>query len=461
MLAGVAFVTRATRKIQGRSMLNYDPAQDCVLGAASKIEVFPLTIDAMGIEIPDLGAEPVSAWLELEVEATLLGKFNDPALSIGRGSLRDTQAVEQGISGRRYFNISRLLRLGENDRIALSPKHLKLLSQFARLHVSRFALSDRDRVLVIAPHPDDAEIGSFGLYADSDSAVVTITAGQRSDHYRKPGTEDSFIPEDVIAKLRVIDSISVPWLGGVDPSKSINLCFPDGQLGEMVQDPERDFAHALGGTKNFESLRRLNRFEFLQESTNCSWRGLIGDLARIIEATKPTIVVAPHPLLDRHTDHFYSVVAVDEALQSVTSEVRAVLFTCIHNERSELWPFGEAGDGYIALPIFTGEEQAGESVYSHTVSPNRLKLKFLALEAMHDLRETDWSLTDSADRVGERLMAEARKQIHGTGGSPTSYFRRAMRPDEVFFVSSPDFAHRLIERALSEVREAPAATSVS
>ena len=45
-------------------------------------------------------------------------------------------------------------------------------------------LLDDERVLVVAPHPDDAEIAAFGFYADTRAMVVTVTAGDASDRYQ-------------------------------------------------------------------------------------------------------------------------------------------------------------------------------------------------------------------------------------------------------------------------------------
>ena len=41
-------------------------------------------------------------------------------------------------------------------------------------------------MLVIAPHPDDAEIAAYGLYTDTAATVATLTAGDASDRYSGP-----------------------------------------------------------------------------------------------------------------------------------------------------------------------------------------------------------------------------------------------------------------------------------
>jgi hypothetical protein len=43
-------------------------------------------------------------------------------------------------------------------------------------------------------------------------------------------------------------------------------------------------------------------------------------------------------------------------------------------------------------------------------------------------------------------MAEVRGLIHGLGKVPTTYFRRAVRPDEVFLVAKKESVRRMLAR---------------
>ena len=61
-------------------------------------------------------------------------------------------------------------------------------------------------------------------------------------------------------------------------------------------------------------------------------------------------------------------------------------------------------------------------------------MKLVALEAMHDLRDIQWS--PAHRRAGAGVVSELRAWVHGMGVDPTSYLRRAVRPDELFFVAS-------------------------
>ena len=76
-----------------------------------------------------------------------------------------------------------------------------------------------------------------------------------------------------------------------------------------------------------------------------------------------------------------------------------------------------------------------DGFYSHALSPERLTEKYLALEAMHDVRELSACLPQGM-RLAKKLREIAGASIHGMGIPPTSLLRRAVRPDEVFWTMS-------------------------
>jgi glycosyltransferase involved in cell wall biosynthesis/LmbE family N-acetylglucosaminyl deacetylase len=423
----------APRRRAYRRMLKYDPKQNCTLGfAGPNVETIPVALNNEGFVLPNLKPGFASGFLQLEVKSSFRGSLFDPSIDIEAYKFRDTQYFERGVAGTRFLNVSRLLSSVNwaGAKVRLIGHGLTWDGISARLHLCYESISAGDRVLVIAPHPDDAEIGAFGLYADTNATIVTLTAGEASDRYGNFGPSATDLPRDKVAKLRVWDSITVPQLGGVTPENAINLCFPDGRLSEMHSDPDRDFR--AGGDLDFAGLRRLNRRELVANNVTCTWHSLVADLATIISEIRPTIIVAPHPLLDPHTDHLFSTLALSEALETVGLLTGRMFLNCVHNRRSELWPFGPAGTGVALLPILADDGICAEGFYSHPLSASRQHDKFLALEAMHDMRAIEWP-----GHVGiGQLLSELRGLAHGMGGAPTSYFRRAVRPDEVFFVTS-------------------------
>jgi LmbE family N-acetylglucosaminyl deacetylase len=243
----------------------------------------------------------------------------------------------------------------------------------------------------------------------------------------------------------------VPQLSGVRPENAINLGFPDGALVDLNAQPDRDFSDTFGDKAVFAELRRLNRLPCLEYDVACSWRTLIRDLGYIISNTKPTVVVAPHPVLDPHPDHLFATTAMCEAMQKVGQTEGRVFFYCIHNLRSELWPFGPAGTGVALLPIFAEDGVFPGTIYSHTLSLERQRDKFLALEAMHDIRDMEWPQHNPWQSATRRLRTELRALAYGMDRVPTSYMRRAVRPDEVFFVMRFSDAMVLVRRATARV----------
>jgi LmbE family N-acetylglucosaminyl deacetylase len=396
--------------------------------------------------------ETRSAFLELEVHATVAGRLFEPAVEIAAGDFRDTQFLERGVQGTRLLNLTRLLgtKGSAGAHVRLRGRRLKWRAQMACLHLCHEKLSAADRVLVVSPHPDDAEIAAFGVYSDTSATVVTLTAGDGSYRYRSRGAFLRDVPPTTVAKIRVLDSVTIPQFSGIKPESAVNLCFPDGALAEMSAQPERDFSDAFGGKAVFASLRRLNRLPLMEYDADCSWRTLIRDLAKIIANTKPTVVVAPHPVLDPHSDHLFATVAMCEAMQSVGRTEDRVFFYCVHNRRSELWPFGPAGTGVAALPVLPEDGLCSGGFYSHVLSVERQRDKFLALEAMHDVREMEWPESAPWHAASRRLLSELRALAYGMDRIPTSYMRRAVRPDEVFFVMGFSDAAALTRRAAAE-----------
>jgi len=85
--------------------------------------------------------------------------------------------------------------------------------------------------------------------------------------------------------------------------------------------------------------------------------------------------------------------------------------------------------GIVSLPPNFGEAIYFDSIYSHTLSIDNQKDKIFALEAMNDLRlDTEWRFSKGAIKLAIRNI---KRDILG---KENSYYRRAVRSNELFFV---------------------------
>jgi LmbE family N-acetylglucosaminyl deacetylase len=367
-----------------------------------------------------------SSFVKVRVVATWRGAVVDPYLEIECGGRIARQYFERGAAGVRYLNLSGV------TSGTLGACRVRLRGRGCRWHpvdtaLSAFgdALRAADRVVVVAPHPDDAEIAAFGVYSSTDAAVVTVTAGDASDRYQSAAP----LTRNDVARLRVWDSITVPRIGGVPPQRAINLGYPDGRLGEMAAKPDRDFR----GELDFDGLRALNLSPLVRGGAICSWDSLVEDLGHVFAEYRPTAIVTPSPTHDSHPDHRRTTLAVCAALRRAGLSEGRLFLPVIHNRWTELYPFGPATGTASLPPNLDPSDGDWDGICSHPLSAEQRTLKYMALEAMHDLRDFRAPFPGTRALL-RRGLVELKAALHGMGTPPTSYLRRGPRPNEVFFV---------------------------
>ena len=412
----------------------FDPKSDYGYDlAATGARMAAVEVDATGFSWPAQLGETDTVFLELEITAA---PGAVPQLRSRRGEAAVRQFFEEESRGRRFVDLSPLARAA-GGRVALEGEGLTWPAGTARL----FAYGNRPlagrRVLVLAPHPDDAEIGAFGVYRHTGADVVTITAGDSGwqnfaalypeveEHYRIKGL------------LRTWNSITAPFYGGVRPGQARNLGYYNGRLAEMRREPAREFPPFRTSLADPAYYRRLNVDPALRDRPfRSTWENFVDDLRWELERVRPEVIVTPHPMLDSHLEHQLTTIALVEALGRWEGEVELYLYTN-HGMTNEAYPLGDR-EAMTGLPAWPGGPLFFSRLCSHPLTAEDRKLKLVALESQHDLRAFD--LRDGVDPLPEDKKRSLARN---------DYYRRAPRPNEFFLVATRADAVRLREAWLA------------
>ena len=362
------------------------------------------------------------------VQVSPAAPAGDAWIDVVAGGGRVRQHLDRGASGLRWLNVSRLRGSlsggGTAVIVALTTHGTTLRPGPAPVRLFASELHRARPLLVLAPHPDDAEIAAFGLYAGQPATIVTVTAGNAGDANYKDDFPADQRAEQYAFKgyLRALDSVTVPWQGGIPPQRCLNLGYFDARLQEMHDKPRTVFAEMYGPNQDVSRYRRVNLSRLLPSSARtATWAHLVDDLVQLLRKVRPAVIVMPHPILDGHSDHDYVTVAAEEALRRWTQPVTVLLYT--NHSAENLYPYGPA-DTDVSLPPWAVRDLPVQRVYSHPVDPELRRRKLYALESMHDLR-----LSPREQSCGPGPRREDYPRL-----PDVDYFRRGPRPEELFFV---------------------------
>lgn len=371
-------------------------------------------------------------WLAAEVAGGSTSKC--PVVQFESSGTIIQQRLPRNASGVHYFDLSPLAGSGAKE-IQFQIGAAKFREQGAKLLFWRNLLRPSDRVLVIAPHPDDAEIAAFGLYSTHESTIATLTTGGSGRLRYKALWPEPVEHQKNKGPLRQWDSLVIPQLGGVPPERCVNLGFACESLRELRDTPDQC---SLAGSGRV--LSNWGKDLLRPQSRSASWSGLIEDLCHLLRKVSPDVIVLPHPVLDGHPDHRLASLAVQEAAQKTGWQGRLALFYVIHAAHEPFWPYGRFTD-LAGPPPWRGAAFEWGIPHSHPLSPETHRRKLMALESLHDVRNSDefdvhLSLWRQIRRVCKRRLLRWR-------GCEPSYVWLWGRPNELFFtVTKDEFSSR-------------------
>ncbi|VFS83444.1 GlcNAc-PI de-N-acetylase [Pseudomonas aeruginosa] len=194
------------------------------------------------------------------------------------------------MNGLRYLNLTGLAGpLGEG-RIRLRGRHCRLVGEPTLWRARHPDYRDR-RVMVIAPHADDAELAAFGLYSQAREAwIVTLTAGEiETEHYRRMGL-DGIAAARLKGRLRAWDSQAVPAWGGVPAERCVQLGYFCLQLPAMQANPGEVVPSREADLADIRPFRQFNRLRLASDADGLStWNNLLADLRELILLARPRL----------------------------------------------------------------------------------------------------------------------------------------------------------------------------
>ncbi len=370
-----------------------------------------------------------TAFLKINIDTTFMGKYFQPGIEIIAEKRSLIHHFEHGAKGVRYLNISPLLSKDEAE-IRLEGKYVSIADQTVQLLLFKNQDIKKSRILVLAPHPDDAEIAAYGLYSShKESYIITVTAGDAGANKYDEIYQNKVKQYLKKGELRTWNSITVPLLGGIPLEQSINLGFFDATLESMYKDQSSAVSGLYTHISDIATYRKQNVSSIsIGLYGKSDWNSLVGNLEYLLKEIKPDIIVTPYPALDWHKDHKLSSIALFEAIKKSGIKKGKLYLYTNHFVLNEYYPYGNMGE-MVSLPPDFKKAIYFDGIYSHPLSIDHQKDKIFALEAMNDLRpDTEWRFPAGAIKMA---AFNIKRDIMG---EEESYYRRAIRSNELFFV---------------------------
>ncbi|WP_347505777.1 PIG-L deacetylase family protein [Pseudomonas anguilliseptica] len=404
--------------------LFYSPGDDYSYAFAESTRAVNGRIDAGCVRLEGELEAADALILQVLIKASWLGRWFDPYVLIGN----DRQDFERGVNGRRYLNLSGQGELLAQGKLSLRGRFCRL-DPLVTLHAQRNPDYAEQRLMIIAPHSDDAELAAFGLYSRArEISILTLTQGEiEAEAYQPLGLEQAAAAR-LKGRLRAWDSLAVPLWGGVPQSQCLQLGYYCLQLPAMQALPDQAFGSRESGEADIRSVRANNALPFPGDTDGVpSWRNLLADLVAALEHYQPEVVVTPHPQLDPHSDHVASTQALLEAIELSRHKPKTLLFYANHLHDNDRWPMGPAGFG-IALPPAI-EALPADGLWSPCLDAAQQLDKAMALAMQHDLQ--------GPLPVKRRLRRWIQRVLVGRRWPATGedeFFRKAVRRHELFWV---------------------------
>lgn len=408
--------------------LFYSPKDDYVYAFPEDVPVHTLTVSNGRLTLPATLslAESDTLILAVRLSTGLLGRLFDPVIELGN----DQQVFERGAQGLRYLNLTGQAQSLQQQGLTLKGRYCQVATE-ARLFVFATPKLADKRIMILAPHADDAELAAFGVYSQATQvSLITLTQGEiEAQDYQRLGLDQQQAAQ-LKGRLRAWDSLAIPLWGGVPQSQCVQLGYYCLQLSAMAREPEQAFGSLESGEQDIRSVRQQNPVLLPADETGQpTWTNLVADLAACLQHFQPEVIMLPHPELDPHADHIATGQAFHQALALSRHQPDDLLLYANHLHDNDRWPMGSANTG-VALPPSMANLPA-DRLLSYCLTEQQQLDKAMALLMQHDL-QTPLTLKKRLRRRIQQLLTGRRWPPSGEN----EFLRKAVRRHELFWQRS-------------------------
>ncbi|MCJ8287996.1 PIG-L family deacetylase [Halomonas sp.] len=353
-----------------------------------------------------------NTWM-LEVRYRATSRWKLPAVTISDRSKSQatelfTQYFEPNETGKRLINLTGIESL---HQLQLTLKHLTLEADATLLGFRNPDLASGP-ILIIAPHPDDAELAAFGVYSQhpKNTWIVTITAGERLKRLDKqywPGLDDSL--EEASQRkgsIRAWNSATTPLLAGVPADQLVMLGYFNDTMSALHEKPDTVVPSYSAPATTPDTYRQWNKLSLPTDGqAQNTGENLQSDLASLLNKIKPTTIITPHPGIDPHADHIASTRHLQAAIEQSGHSPKHLLLYANHLKSTRGFPRGPAHAAAGVWPTQASTPSPrDDKIASYPLSIEAQKQKTLALHSMHDLGGTP-GLERQLKRKLKRLLS--------------------------------------------------------
>jgi len=404
--------------------------------AFPKDSVSPVMLEKDGFRWPSVKTGADTAFLKVPIRTDWTSVLFLPYIEIHCHGIVLKQYFEKTGRGVRYLNLSPLLEaipsFAPGEKITLKGHHLSWDQGASEFYLFQNPTLQKEKILVLAPHPDDAEIATFGLYNDRDAYVVTITAGEGGKSNYKHFFKNLERQALFKGRIRTWDSVVIPFWGGISPLRCFNLGYFDETLSLMFRNPSKKTSSPFTKTSSLSTFRQYNVSDLLSKDApvEATWNNLVADLEHLLTEINPSIIVTPNPVVDGHSDHQFTTLALLEALQHTPSVKGSLYLYTVHAAYASRWPFGTS-KSVVSLPPSFSKIPFFEKICSLHLPLDVYTKKFFAIDDMHDIRPVYFLNMQQTTEAWWIVLQSV--YLHW---KTTQTMRKYLRMDELFFVAS-------------------------